>query len=183
LRLRSRCNPSADVGFLAAGQRQEFVIGQWENGLRDAAGSPEFVELSERAINDRVDALWMADGSHPTDRLAGVFAYERRLCTTQLNPEVLSDLDHVYPMRATGYDQQRFAIVTVEDQRVRDGSNRTSEVSRRSRGCGDRLIEHADSARQAGGLQDAVHGLTVGMHVSGSATPFRALAFHRTAMW
>jgi hypothetical protein len=78
LRLRSRCNPSADVGFLTAGQRQEFVIGQWENGLRDAAGSPEFVELSERAINDRVDALWMADGSHTTDRLAGVLAYERR---------------------------------------------------------------------------------------------------------
>lgn len=161
----------------------EIAIGHRKNRVRNTSSGPELIELGKGAINKSRNWFWMANRSDSANRLTGVFADERWGAATQFNAELCSDLDHVYPMRATGYDQQRFAIVTVEDQRVRDGSNRTSEVSRRSRGCGDRLIEHADSARQAGGLQDAVHGLTVGMHVSGSATPFRALAFHRTAMW
>ena len=74
--------------------------------MRDAAGSPKLVELGERAIDDRADGPWMTDGSDTSDRLAGVFAYERRRGATE-RTLLFSDLDHVHSMCTTGHDQQR----------------------------------------------------------------------------
>jgi hypothetical protein len=46
--------------------------------VRDSAGSPQLVELGERAIDERTDRLWVADRSDTSDRLVGVLAYKRR---------------------------------------------------------------------------------------------------------
>jgi hypothetical protein len=82
----------------------------------NTAGRPELVELSKRAIHDGANGFRMTDRRDSTDRLAGVLAYELRCCPAQLHPQKFSDLDHVYPMRTTGHDQQWFATISSEDQ-------------------------------------------------------------------
>ena len=112
--------------------------------MRNATCGPELVELSQRAIDDGGNGLRMTNGRYPADRLAGVFAYELSWSTTQLNPELLADFDHVDPMRATGHDQQGCSAIGGEDQRVGDGAHRTSEICRRSARRSDGLVEHAE---------------------------------------
>jgi hypothetical protein len=142
----------------------------------DAAGGPQFVKLSERTVNDGTDGLWMADRRDASDRLAGVFADECRRGAAQLYPELLSNRGHVHPMGAAGHDQQWSSGISIfepllahaarsyegfEDQRVGDGSYWTSQVLRGSPCRGDRLIEHADTTGQSGGLQNRVHRIAV----------------------
>ena len=53
-RIRLARGSSADVGLHAACQSDEFAIGQRKDGVRDAAGGPKHLELSERTIHDSV---------------------------------------------------------------------------------------------------------------------------------
>jgi hypothetical protein len=67
---------SVDVELPTTGQQQEFPVGQGEDRVRNATCGPELVEVSQRAIDDGGNGLWMTNGRYPADRLAGVFAYE-----------------------------------------------------------------------------------------------------------
>ena len=75
---QARPGCSADVGFHAACQSDEFVIRQRKDGVGYAAGGPELVELGKRAIDDRGNGLWVTDRGNTPDRLAGVFTDKRR---------------------------------------------------------------------------------------------------------
>ena len=173
---------SADIGLHSTRQREKFVIGQGKDGVRNAAGSPQLVVLGERTIDDRPDGPWMADGSNTSDRLAGVFAYERRRGATERHSLLLSNLGHIHSMCTTSHDQQWRPDISFcelrayadacssegfEDQRICDGSYRAPEVLSCSPCGGDRLIEHAHPTGQPGSLQDVVHGLAVRMHEGG----------------
>jgi hypothetical protein len=95
---------STDVGLHTACQAEQFVIRQRKDGLRDAARSPQLVELGERTIDNRTNRLWVADRSDTSDRLVSVFAYKRRSRATKLTPKQFTNLGHVDSMRATGHD-------------------------------------------------------------------------------
>ncbi|HEX6758666.1 MAG TPA: hypothetical protein VF086_09700 [Propionibacteriaceae bacterium] len=45
------------MGLHTVCQCEKFVIRQGKDGVRDAGGSPELIELGERAIDDRADGL------------------------------------------------------------------------------------------------------------------------------
>src|SRR5215217_5890416 len=72
--------------------REQVSIDQREDGVRNAAGSPELVEISKRTIDERPNGLWVPDRSDSTNRLAGVFADELRRGATQLVSELCPTL-------------------------------------------------------------------------------------------
>ena len=175
--------PSADVGLRAACQAEEFVVCQWKDGLRDAAGSPQLVELGERAVDDR--SGW-ASGDRPERHLrsAGWCARVRTPVrrdgadTPSCSPTLfMSTRCAPLVMINNGAARQRFPWAARACRRSQSWkASKISELAMAPTGhpncsAAARAVVTASSSRrtrpgQPSGLQNLVHGSAVWVHCS-----------------
>ena len=145
---------SASVPLVSS---EEFAVGQRKDSVRNAASGPQLVELSQRAIDDRPNEV-SDDRRERLLRSAGRCVRVRTPADARRSstPSCFADLDHVDSMRTTGHDQQRLTRRSVAkiNELAMAPTGHPRYCSRSTRGA-DRLVEHADSTRQPGGLQDA----------------------------